>query len=198
MACQPRSSSCSHGCPPSVCAPRARLTAKNNTAARWPQSPLPPREASGPSRGSRASGRRIPSPVCSTLQAPPEPAGALRRWCCSHKPAGHPTGRFHLPRPLLGVTAPQISWLPAPCAREDLFCSPAHPPILPERPRSLLDGELLLRRSAGLSEDQPGCRAFSGAGPTGTGPTRGSPGLYTASHLSYTRIRRSEGPPTPP
>lgn len=116
-------------------------------------------------------------------------------WCCSHKPAGHPTGRFHLPRPLLGGTPPQISWRSAPCAPGDLFCSPAYPPVLPERPRSHLGGELLPRGSEGLSEDQPGCRAFSGAGPMGTGPTRRSPGLYTASRLSYTRIWRSEGPP---
>lgn len=92
--------------------------------------------------------------------------------------------------------APQISWRPAPRAPGDLFCSSAQPPVLPKRPRSRLDGELLLRSSEGLPEDQPGGRAFSGAGPRGTGPTHGSPGLHTTSRLLH-EDPEVRGAPTP-
>ena len=49
--------------------------------ARWPQSPLPPREASRPSQGSQASGRPIPSlhlcaPPCRLLPNPQVPCRA--------------------------------------------------------------------------------------------------------------------------
>lgn len=176
------------------CAPRARLTAKNDMGCTV--------ASASPSTRSLTSSAGLPGPQVGpgpfTCLLPPagcsQPAGAALCWCCSHKPGGSPHRALHLPLWLLWAHLPRYpgALLPAP---GDERCSAARHtlPSFPKGP-GLIWVESFSREAAkAFLEDQPGAGHFLVPDPWHS-PTRGSPGLYTASRLSYTRSGGQRGP----